>query len=71
MLPSYRGLDLCDPASTYDEVLSRLRGGGTRARSQRLAVVVSKVDVLRQWGVEIPTEDSRLSEWTFFRIARH
>ena len=45
-----------DPELTYDEVASRLRDSGIPASVQRLAVVVSKADLLRSAGLELPTE---------------
>lgn len=54
-----------DPESAYGEVVSRLRGGGVRPESQRLAVVVSKVDILADCGMEYPTESKQISQWLF------
>ena len=43
-----------DPQLTYDEVASRLRDTGVPASRGRLAVVVSKNDLLRRAGLELP-----------------
>jgi hypothetical protein len=52
-----------DPELTYDEVVSRLRDSGIPASVQRLAVVVSKADLLRSAGVNLPTESGELARW--------
>jgi Double-GTPase 2 len=52
-----------DPELTYDEVASRLRDSGIPASVQRLAVVVSKADLLRSAGLELPTESEKLAQW--------
>ena len=52
-----------DPELTYDEVASRLRDSGIPASAQRLAVVVSKADLLRSAGLNLPTESAELARW--------
>lgn len=52
-----------DPELTYDEVASRLRDSGIPASAQRLAVVVSKADLLRSAGLELPAESGALARW--------
>jgi Double-GTPase 2 len=52
-----------DPELTYDEVASRLRDSGIPASVQRLAVVVSKADLLRSAGLDLPTESGELARW--------
>jgi double-GTPase-like protein len=52
-----------DPELTYDEVASRLRDSGIPASVQRLAVVVSKADLLRSAGLNLPTESEELARW--------
>lgn len=52
-----------DPELAYGEVLSRLRGGGVPARSQRLAVVVSRADLLDRYGIDVPTDDAGIAAW--------
>jgi len=54
-----------DPDSTYSEVMSRVRGGGDASKRQRLAVVVSKADILGDCGVELPSDDRGLSSWLY------
>lgn len=52
-----------DPEIAYGEVISRLRDGGVPAASQRLAVVVSKADLLRGAGLAIPSDSDALAAW--------
>lgn len=52
-----------DPELTYDEVVSRLRDSGVPARSQRLAVVISKADLLRLAGLDLPSGSSEIAQW--------
>ncbi len=52
-----------DPETAYGQVVTRLRGGGVKAKDQRLAVVISKTDVLYSCAVDFPTESSAISEW--------
>jgi Double-GTPase 2 len=47
----------------YGEVVNRLRGAGVPLRTQRLAVVVSKTDLLRTAGIVVPTESAAIGEW--------
>ena len=43
--------------------MNRLRGYGVPVRAQRLAVVVSKVDLLRKAGVEVPVTPDAIADW--------
>jgi hypothetical protein len=52
-----------DPELSYTEVVNRLRGYGVPVKSQRLAVVVSKADLLRQAGVDVPTDSDAIAGW--------
>jgi ribosomal protein L40E len=52
-----------DPELTYDEVVSRLRDSGIPARTQRLAVVISKADLLRSAGLDLPAGSTRIAQW--------
>jgi hypothetical protein len=52
-----------DPELTYDEVVSRLRDSGIPASAQRLAVVVSKADLLREAGMALPTGSAAIAQW--------
>jgi len=52
-----------DPQLTYDEVASRLRDTGVPASRGRLAVVVSKNDLLRRAGLELPADSGALAQW--------
>jgi hypothetical protein len=54
-----------DPESAYGEVVSRLRGGGVQPGSQRLAVVVSRADLLEEYGVDLPSDSDAVSEWLY------
>ncbi|GAB3170827.1 hypothetical protein GCM10027059_37930 [Myceligenerans halotolerans] len=48
--------------TAYSEVVQRIRAT-TQARHQRLAVVVSKIDLLRRAGVDVPSNDADLAAW--------
>lgn len=52
-----------DPEIVYSEVISRLRDSGVKAAKQRLAVVVSKADLLAAGGIEVPADSQALAEW--------
>jgi len=47
----------------YGEVVNRLRGAGVPLHGQRLAVVVSKVDLLRKAGLAVPTRSPDIEAW--------
>ncbi len=52
-----------DPETAYGEVVTRLRDSGVSAADQRLAVVVSKADLLIAGGLEPPTESGAIADW--------
>jgi hypothetical protein len=52
-----------DPELAYSQVVTRLRGGGVKAKAQRLAIVVSKTDVLFSCAVDFPTESEAIANW--------
>ncbi len=52
-----------DPEIAYDEVMARMRDSGVPASAQRLAVIVSKADLLRKTGLELPTGSAAIAEW--------
>jgi Double-GTPase 2 len=52
-----------DPELTYDEVASRLRDTGVPASRGRLAVVVSKADLLRRAGLSLPDGSDEIAQW--------
>ncbi len=52
-----------DPELTYDEVVSRLRDSGVPASTERLAVVVSKADLLRAAGLSLPAGSAAIAQW--------
>lgn len=52
-----------DPELTYDEVVSRLRDSGVPASAQRLAVVISKADLLRSAGLDLPDGSGEIAGW--------
>ena len=54
-----------DPETAYGEVVSRLRGGGVGPRSQRLAVVVSRADLLDKYGVDVPADSDAIAGWLY------
>jgi hypothetical protein len=66
--PSADALDFAhrfagDPDLTYDEVVSRLRDSGVPASTQLLAVVVSKADLLRSAGLDLPAGSAAIAQW--------
>jgi hypothetical protein len=52
-----------DPETTYGEVVSRLRDSGVQADAQRLAIVVSKADLLSAGGLEVPADSDAIADW--------
>jgi Double-GTPase 2 len=52
-----------DPELAYGEVALRLRDSGVPASAQRLAVVVSKADLLRSAGVTLPAGSDAIAQW--------
>jgi hypothetical protein len=52
-----------DPETAYGEVVSRLRDSGVEAAAQRLAIVVSKADLLSAGGLELPAESAAIADW--------
>jgi hypothetical protein len=52
-----------DPEIAYGEVVSRLRDSGVDAGRQRLAVVLSKADLLSAGGMELPDDPGALADW--------
>jgi hypothetical protein len=54
-----------DPESTYGEVVTRLRSNGVEPGKQRLAVVVSKSDLLEACSIGPLGEDAAIAEWLY------
>ena len=52
-----------DPEAAYGEVVERLRDSGVAARGQRLAVVVSKADLLQSAGLNLPADSDLIADW--------
>lgn len=52
-----------EPEELYGAVVSRIRAAGTRQRGQRLAVVVTKADILAYAGMSIPSSHPELASW--------
>jgi hypothetical protein len=52
-----------DPELAYDEVTLRLRETGVSASAQRLAVVVSKADLMRSAGLTPPARSDEIAQW--------
>lgn len=52
-----------DPEVSYTEVVNRLRGNGVPIGAQRLAVIVSKTDLLRKAGLAVPTDSDAIAGW--------
>jgi hypothetical protein len=61
--PGFANAAVGDPELTYDEVASRLRDSGIPASAQSLAVVVSKADLLRSAGLDLPTDSAAIARW--------
>ncbi len=51
------------PESAYAEVVSRMRDSGVPADGQRLAVIISKTDLLRAAGLDIPDGAAAIARW--------
>ena len=51
------------PEITFGEVVSRMRDSGVPARAQRLAVVVTKADLLRETDLKLPGESEGIALW--------
>jgi hypothetical protein len=54
---------IIDPEAAYGEVVERLRDSGVAASGQRLAVVVTKADLLRAAGLTLPAESGLIADW--------
>jgi Double-GTPase 2 len=52
-----------DPETAYGEVVSRLRDNGVAATGQRLAIVISKADLLALGGLDLPEESGAIADW--------
>ena len=52
-----------DPEIAYSEVVNRLRGNGVPIKAQRLAVIVSKTDLLRKAGLAVPVDSADIAAW--------
>jgi len=52
-----------DPETAYGEVVSRLRDSGVEAGQQRLAVIISKADLLTVGGLELPEDSGGIADW--------
>jgi hypothetical protein len=52
-----------DPETAFNETVTRLRDSGVKAARQRLAVVISKVDLLRSAGLQLPEESAAIEAW--------
>jgi hypothetical protein len=52
-----------DPQQAYTEVVGRLQDGGVPASRARIAVVVSKADLLRTAGLDPPLESAAIAQW--------
>lgn len=54
-----------NPEDAYGEVVSRIRAAGTETERQRLAIVVTKADVLAVLGVETPEDSEDVKAWLY------
>ena len=52
-----------DPETAYGEVVSRLRDNGVDADDQRLAIVISKADLLAMGGLDLPEDSEAIAAW--------
>jgi hypothetical protein len=52
-----------DPEVVYGEVVSRLRDSGVEARNQRLAIVISKADLLSAGGLDLAADTDAIASW--------
>jgi len=52
-----------DPEIAFNETVTRLRDNGVKADRQRLAVVISKIDLLRAADLELPESSDAIAEW--------
>src|SRR5260370_34304635 len=59
-----------DPEIAFGEVVSRLRDSGVPAGAQRLAVVVSKADLLSAAGLELPGGSEEIANW-LLQLGQH
>jgi hypothetical protein len=55
--------DAADPEAAYGEIVERLRDSGVAARGQRLAVIVSRADLLQAAGLELPADSDLIADW--------
>ena len=54
---------IADPEAAYGEVVERLRDSGVAASGQRLAVIVSKADLLQAAGLALPSDSDLIADW--------
>jgi hypothetical protein len=54
---------VADPEAAYGEVVERLRDSGVASGGQRLAVIVSKADLLQAAGIELPADSDLIADW--------
>lgn len=52
-----------DVEALYSGVVHRIRDSGVKGREQRLAVVVSKADLLGASGIDVPRESDAVAAW--------
>ena len=52
-----------DPEITFGAVVSWMRDSGVPADAQRLAVVVTKADLLRETGLKLPGGSEEIADW--------
>lgn len=54
-----------NPEGAYGEVVSRVHADGADTERQRLAVVLTKADVISEVGVTPPSDSTRLRTWLY------
>jgi len=52
-----------DPETAFGQTVSRLRDSGVQASRQRLAVIISKVDLLRAAELDVPVDSGAIANW--------
>ena len=52
-----------DPELAYQAVVSAMRNSGVKPKQQRLAVVVSKVDLLETCDIQVPNTSTAIADW--------
>jgi hypothetical protein len=65
LLQEHLADDARNPEESYGEVVSRIRNFGGNTKKQRLAVVVTKADLLTQFSIPVPTTSADIKQWLY------